>query len=156
MELYSLILPELLVGACPRSAADVARLLETGPVGAAISLQTDTDFERLALDWQALADLYRRHGIAAHRLPIVDFDAADLRRRLPAAVALLDELLAAHPRVFLHCNLGMERSPTVAVAYLAWRRGWPLNQAWEQVKRRRDCAPHFESLWRAHQTGAGR
>lgn len=153
MELYSIILPELVIGACPRGAADLARLAADAPVGAALSLQTDADLARLGTDWPALAALYAGQGIAAHRLPITDFDATDLRRRLPAAVAQLAALLEAHAAVYLHCTLGMERSPTVAVAYLAWRRGWPLNQAWEFVKQRRDCTPHFESLWLAHQAG---
>ncbi len=156
MELYSQILPELLVGACPRGAGDVARLRAEGTVEAALSLQTDVDLERLGLDWETLAERYRAADIRPHRLPIVDFDTADLRRRLPAAVDLLDELLAQHARVFLHCNLGMERSPTVAIAYLAWRRGWPLNQAWELVRHRRACTPQFESLWLAHRGDAQR
>eukprot|EP00976_Prorocentrum_cordatum_P023019 469776-Prorocentrum_minimum.AAC.1 len=54
------------------------------------------------------------------RQPFPDFDAEGLRRGLPRAVAVLDVLLRANHRVYLHCTAGLGRSPGVAIAYQYW------------------------------------
>jgi protein-tyrosine phosphatase len=58
-----------------------------------------------------------RHS-ALRRVPVRDFDAAELRSKLPECVRNLDGLLSAGHLVYLHCTAGINRSPTVAMAFL--------------------------------------
>ena len=80
------------------------------------------------------------------RVPVRDFDPDDLRKRLPACVQELHDLLSAGYIVYLHCTAGCGRSPTVAIAYLIWHRGVALADAWAYVRSRRDCSPTIEAI----------
>jgi protein-tyrosine phosphatase len=64
-------------------------------------------------------------------VPIVDCDDVSLQDRLPVAVAALEELRRRPPErvVFVHCSAGVQRSPTVVVAHLAWHLGHELEAA---------------------------
>ncbi|MCG6873113.1 MAG: dual specificity protein phosphatase family protein [Gammaproteobacteria bacterium] len=141
-----LLTAELVVGACPRSPADINWLRGRG-IRAVLCLQTDSDFHRLGIDWPELETAYAGNGLVVERAPITDFDATELRARLPAAASRLDALVKHHDRVYVHCTQGIERAPTVCVAYLAWHRGQPLRDAWTLVRAARNCAPNFEALW---------
>jgi len=155
---YTEILPELLIGSRPGAAADIQVLRDSLGVTAVLSLQSDADLARQDTRWDEQAARYGRAGILAERLPIVDFDARDLRQHLARAAAALDRMVRMPHRVYLHCTLGLNRAPTVAIAWLAWHRGEPLARAWQRVTQARECAPDFEALWvlnRARQTGDG-
>jgi protein-tyrosine phosphatase len=144
------ILPELLVGSHPGKPRDIAWLQERHAVRGVLSLQTDADHERLGIDWPAMVARYEASGMAVARVPIADFDSADLRANLERAVAALDRLTAEGARTYLHCSLGIGRAPSVAIAYLTWSRGWGLDQAWRHVRERRNCSPSFEAIWLAN------
>ena len=151
MNRYDPILPELSVGAHPGVRSEIRELKEQLGVTAVLNLQTDDDMEQLGIDWNGLLALYQGENITIRRLPIVDFDAAELRARLPAGAQALEELIRANHTVYCHCTLGVERSPSVAVAFLTWYRDWPLDKAWKHVKECRECLPNFEALWLSHE-----
>jgi hypothetical protein len=150
MPRYSIILPELLVGAYPRDGDEILALNRDAGVNAILNLQTDSDLTRLGIDWSGLLDACGAHGVLIERIPITDYDAADLRRQLAAGAGRVHRMIKSGHRVYLHCTLGLERSPSLAIAYLAWYRGWPLDQAWEHVRQQRQCTPNFEAVWLAH------
>jgi protein-tyrosine phosphatase len=136
---------ELLVGEYP-TAADAAWLRETHGIDAVVSLQDDAD---LASKNVLLADLVRAYaeaGIAFHHHPVADGDIDDLAARLPEILNVLEGLLAAGRRVYVHCNAGFNRAPTVAIAYLRANRGLSHEQAWRLMKERRSCAPYRRAL----------
>jgi protein-tyrosine phosphatase len=66
--------------------------------------------------------------------------------RLRAALSDLASLLSAQERVYLHCNAGLNRAPTLAIAYLRAHGGMSLNEALAHVKRRRSCGPFMTIL----------
>jgi protein-tyrosine phosphatase len=78
---------------------------------------------------------------------VTDFDSLDLKRQLPVCVMVLDELVSAGYRVYVHCTAGVTRSPTVIAAYLHWKLHWPLEEGAESSARRwlgdviRRCQP---------------
>jgi protein-tyrosine phosphatase len=146
---YDQILPELWVGACPRAPKDIDRLSRRAGITAVVNLQTDEDFVRLAIDWARVERHYHDRGIEIRRVAVTDFDAVDLRHKLPHAVQTVDELIRAGHTTYLHCSLGVGRAPSVAISYLAWCRDWGLDQAWHHVKTKRECAPSFEAIWLA-------
>jgi protein-tyrosine phosphatase len=78
-----------------------------------------------------------------------DFDAAELRSKLPECVRNLDGLLASGHVAYLHCTAGVNRSPTVAMAYLHRCRGWKLGEASAHVAERLWCSPNLEAVFAA-------
>jgi len=142
---YDAVLAELLVGRYPAAAEDVEHLRAREGVSAALSLQTDEDLRGLGLEWAEMAGWWAAAGIRCLRMPVRDGYLEELRARLPACVRALDELLAAGHRVYLHCSAGMNRSPSVAVAWLVWRQGMSLKEALALVKARRPCADPYRA-----------
>lgn len=135
----------LFVGEYPQPA-DVAWLREHLRVSAVVSLQDDADLAKKNVCIEVLEAAYALHGLSFHRVPVPDGDTRTLAAHLDALVARLDDLLGAGERVYLHCNAGMNRAPTVAIAYLHARRGLPLAEARDFVKRRRPCVPYMSVL----------
>ena len=128
---------ELWIGPCPAVSADFQDLKLRG-ISVILSLQSEEDVEEEPGWEQAEA---RSAGIAFRNVPVTDFDALDLKIRLPLCVQVLDEMIRAGERVYLHCTAGVSRSPTVAAAYLHWCSNLPLEQALAQVTEARNCCP---------------
>ncbi len=143
---YDAILDHLFVGTYPRTRGDVHQLKSDDGITGVLNLQTDEDIRACGLDWKRLSRHYQARGMEVERVPILDFDPIDLRARLGRAVDTLDGLMARHRRVYVHCTAGVGRSPAVAIAWLAWCRGWDLFEAVEFVKDKRRCAPYVEAI----------
>ena len=145
----SIILPDLLVGEFP-TPADAAWLRGEHGVTAVLNLQDDFDLASKGLELAELEQAYRAHALHFHHLPVPDCDDHALALRLADIVALLAELLHAGERVYLHCNAGMNRAPTAAIAYLHRHRGMALTEARDFVKQRRHCVPYMRVLERVY------
>jgi protein-tyrosine phosphatase len=143
---FDQILPQLFVGSRPRVAEDVDELAREAGISAVLNLQTDEDMSWYDIDWQNLEAHYRKTEIEVVRCPVRDFDPEDLREKLPECVHKLKELLEAGRTVYLHCTAGVNRSPTVAAAYLHRCRGWDVENAVAYVKERRNCSPEVEAI----------
>jgi protein-tyrosine phosphatase len=126
--------------------ADVPWLRDTFGVSAVVCLQDDAD---LASKRLRLADLRRAYldaAIAFEHVPVPDGDPEFLAERLPAVVELVHGHLEADRTVYLHCNAGMNRAPTAAIAYVHVRGGLALAEAIGFVKSRRSCVPYVRAL----------
>jgi len=148
------VLPELLVGEYPR-VEDLVWLRDVHGVTAVVSLQDEADLASKRLAAAELEATCASLGLAFARLPVADGDPDALAARLPAAVEHLHALIAAGARVYLHCNAGYNRAPTVAIAYLHVHHRLPLDEACEQVKARRSCVPYVSALRACYGDGAG-
>ena len=120
---YDPILDGLYVGAYARTRRDVDQLKRGDGITGVLNLQTDEDMRAYGLDWARLSRHYEARGMQVDRVPILDFDPADLRARLGHAVNALDVLIGRHQRVYVHCAAGVGRSPAWAIAWLARSRG---------------------------------
>ena len=155
---YCHVLPRLLFGPHPRSARDIDLLAQKEGVTAVLNLQTDEDITSLALDWDAIVSHYKQADIQLQRIPIHDFNPESLQEHLPAAVEQLARLLQEGHTVFVHCNAGAGRSPSIIVAYLHWVHGWELFDADAFVQSRRLCSPDLDAIraatdrWHARQS----
>jgi protein-tyrosine phosphatase len=145
------ILPNLFVGSCPQDVEDIDRLKRDFSITAVLSLQTDHDLLSWRIRWDKMRASYKRMGIEIRRVPVRDFDPDELRRLLPECVRVLDELLQAGHTVYLHCNAAVNRSPTVAIAYLHWIKGMTLEEATDHVMQRHSCEPYVEAIWLAEE-----
>ena len=141
----SIILPDLLVGEYPR-VADIPWLRDAHGVTAVLSLQDDLDLATRALEISALENGYRECALEFHRMPIPDCDDRALAGSIHDIVERLHQLLLRGRRVYVHCNAGMNRAPTVAIAYLHRHRDMSLPQARDFVKQRRHCVPYMRVL----------
>jgi len=119
----------VLVGSCPQSPRDVARLAEEAGVTHILQLQQGADLEYFGIDGDEIRRAAAAEGIRHLRVPVVDFDPFSLRDRLPDAVAVLDHALRSRtgdgsgdPVVYVHCTAGLGRAPAVALAHACWCR----------------------------------
>jgi protein-tyrosine phosphatase len=139
------ILPGLLVGEYPR-VEDLAWLRRQFGISAILSLQDDDDLANKGLSLASLLDECRSLGIEFRRWPIADGDAGAIDNAMLTVVDELHSLLEASHRVFVHCNAGYNRAPTVAIAYLCRHRGTLLREAVALTKERRPCVPFTSVL----------
>eukprot|EP00879_Flechtneria_rotunda_P017674 GHRR01018526.1.p1 GENE.GHRR01018526.1~~GHRR01018526.1.p1 ORF type:complete len:519 (+),score=171.17 GHRR01018526.1:515-2071(+) len=144
---YDFVLPDLIVGSCLQTAADVDKLVKEAGVTTVFSLQEDCDMEYFGIDITCIQQRCQEVGLAHVRFPVRDFDPFDLRQKLPKAVSQLAK--AHNPRhgvVYIHCTAGLGRAPATALAYMFWLRGWQLPEALEKLTSVRACSPRIESI----------
>lgn len=139
------IVHELLVGEYPRDT-DIEWLKREHGVTAVHNLQDDEDLQVNGIDLARLREKYEKHGIKFVRTPIQDGSSDEMAVRLKAALDDLQSLVGSNERVYLHCNAGLNRAPTLAIAYLRAHRGMSLNEAMAHVKARRACGPFMTVL----------
>jgi protein-tyrosine phosphatase len=142
----SRILPNLFVGPAPKSSRDIIYLKQDCEISAILNVQTDEDIAHWGLTRDSLESYYQKVGIEFQRVPVQDFDPEDLQRKLPQCVEVLDHLLHQGHKVYVHCSMGINRSPTVVIAYLHWIQGWRLEDAFAHVTKCRSCDPCIEAI----------
>jgi protein-tyrosine phosphatase len=141
----SVISSELLVGEYP-GQDDIGWLKDTYAITAVHNLQDDDDLRMNGLDPGLLRSEYDAHGIDYVRTPIQDGSADAMAERLEAALHDLCELVDSSGRVYVHCNAGMNRAPTLAIAFLRAYRQMSLDEAMMLVKKQRACGPFMTVL----------
>ena len=153
---FDQILLQLFVGSCPSDPADIDSLATNFCITAILNLQTDEDFASWGISWHEMERAYRKCSIKLRRVPVQDFNPEELRQKLPTCVQALSGLVRAGHTVYVHCSAGMNRSPSVVVAYLHWVQGMPLNEAVEYVMKRHPSDPYVEAIRLATEDRAAR
>jgi protein-tyrosine phosphatase len=143
------IVPRLLVGEYP-NLGDVPWLRDEHGVTTVVCLQDDADLASKRLRLRDLHAAYATAGIAFEHVPVPDGDPDFLADRLPLIVDVVHRHLDAGAVVYLHCNAGMNRAPTAAIAYVHVRGRMALAAALELVKARRSCVPYVKALERCY------
>jgi len=126
--------PHLYIGASVQPA-DIPRLHVAG-ITAILSLQ------QLGIDVpHAAAERMRRAcepHIRFHNVAIHDYDPAAIITAMPETLATLDALIGDGRVVYLHCSEGINRAPSVALAYLVRHERMDVDAALADVRR---CDP---------------
>lgn len=133
---------DLLMGAYPQDADDVAALQEAG-VTAVFNLVQDVEYE-LAGGRDACAAALARAGIREERVEVVDYGNL-LPDHIELAATTVLAWLDAGERVYVHCRAGWQRSAVVAAAALALHDGIDPEEALARIKRRKPSSeplPH--------------
>ncbi|CAL4920322.1 unnamed protein product [Urochloa decumbens] len=168
---YNFIRPDLIVGSClqvlianfsrqkiasylcliicihVQSPVDVDKLRKIG-VKTIFCLQQDSDLEYFGVNIRAIQDYCLQFKDIEHcRAEIRDFDAFDLRLRLPAVVSKLHKLVNCNGGVtYIHCTAGLGRAPAVALSYMFWILGYSLNEGHQLLQSKRACFPKLEAI----------
>ena len=143
---WNVVRHDLVVGSCPREPSDLDALRVETRVSAVLSLQHDECLEKQEIDYPRQVRYGRRIDLTMERYPLRDFDPADQRRGLPAAVRGLWGLLRQGHRVYVHCTAGINRSPLVVLAYLTLVEGTSLEEAMTLlVHARPEVCPTWEA-----------
>jgi len=137
------VTPHLFLGPAPLDDGDFQQL-ENLKITAIFSVENPQEGTGDAIDSERKAAI--RSGMRFENLPVTDFDRPELARKLPECVQTLEALLVRGETLYLHCTAGVNRSPTVAVAYLYWVQKWPLAKALAHVRGCRNCVPDREAI----------
>jgi len=138
---YAEVADDLLVGAYPQDAGDVAELQAAG-VTRIFNLVQDAEYDPGAREACVLA--LAEAGIEERRAELIDFgnlSPEHIELAAQAAIAWLEQ----GERVYLHCRAGMQRSATVAGAIVTLRDGVRPDDALELIRTRKPSArplPH--------------
>ncbi|NUN13084.1 MAG: dual specificity protein phosphatase family protein [Myxococcales bacterium] len=141
---FDRITKNIFVGPYPPDQESILQLKNQHGVTAILNLQSDDDLRRRGILWDRIWGFYTAHNIIVERVPIIDFAKADLQQQLGRAVSALHRMLSEHHTVYVHCNAGINRSPTVTIAYLAEHAGMSLTEAELFVTSRRECMPYTD------------
>ncbi|PSR98055.1 Phosphoglucan phosphatase DSP4 [Actinidia chinensis var. chinensis] len=144
---YNFIRPDLIVGSCLQTPEDVDKLRKIG-VKTIFCLQQDPDLEYFGVDITAIREYADTYDDIQHlRAEIRDFDAFDLRMRLPAVVSKLHKAINQNGGVtYVHCTAGLGRAPAVALTYMFWIQGYKLSEANSLLQSKRSCFPKLDAI----------
>ncbi|XP_052198680.1 phosphoglucan phosphatase DSP4, amyloplastic [Diospyros lotus] len=144
---YNFIRPDIIVGSCLQTPEDVDKLRNIG-VKTIFCLQQDSDLEYFSVDITAIREYVKTYDDIQHlRAEIRDFDAFDLRMRLPAVVSSLHKAINQNGGItYIHCTAGLGRAPTVAMAYMFWIQGYRLREAHNLLLSKRSCFPKLDAI----------
>lgn len=89
-------------------------------------------------------------------LKLNDSPKEDVLQLFKEVVAYINEAVAKGGRVFIHCQRGVSRGPTIALSYLMWQRNLSYEEAYPLLKSARSvCCPNpgfvFQLLEWEHQ-----
>jgi protein-tyrosine phosphatase len=124
---------DLLMGAYPQDADDVAALREAG-VTAVFNLVQDIEYEQEG-GRDACASALAAAGISEERVEVVDYGNL-LPGHIELAATTVLAWLQEGERVYVHCRAGMQRSATVAAAIVVLHEGVEPLEALERVRQR--------------------
>ncbi len=127
---------DLVMGAYPQDAEDVAALVDAG-VTRIFNLVQDVEYDPGARELSVAA--LHEAGIEETRLELVDFGSLEphqIELAAQAVIAWLDE----GQRVYVHCRAGWQRSATVVAAVLALRENLAPWKALETLRERKPTA----------------
>jgi protein-tyrosine phosphatase len=127
---------DLLMGAYPQDAEDVAALVEAR-VTRVFNLVQDVEYDPGARDVCMAA--ISEAGIEEERVELVDYGSLDADQIESAAQSVLSWLDQGE-RVYVHCRAGWQRSATIVAAIVSLREGVPPWEALDILRRRKPTA----------------
>lgn len=144
---YNFIRPDLIVGSCLQTPEDVDKLRSIG-VKTIFCLQQNSDLEYFGVDINGIREYAKTYDDIQHlRAEIRDFDAFDLRVRLPAVVSKLHKTINRNGGVtYVHCTAGLGRAPAVTLAYMFWVQGYKLIEAYNLLMGKRSSFPKLDAI----------
>jgi hypothetical protein len=135
----------LWVGRAPRAPEEFACLRDLG-VQDVLTLQTEDEARHGGILPPLAFRIAVANGLALHRVEIPDMSPSALRVRTPRAALLLKDLRGRGRRVYVHCAIGLNRSPTIVAAYLVLSRGLEPDAACALVESLHPSVPDRDAV----------
>jgi len=85
---------------------------------------------------------YRPAGIDFYGVPASDSPTYNIRPFFREAACFIEKALYGGGKVYVHCECGISRAPTIVLAFLLLRRGLSLRQALAVVRSKRSIFPN--------------
>jgi protein-tyrosine phosphatase len=79
----------------------------------------------------------KNHAIQYYHFPLKDVSGENLFKYYPQIDKILTDAENRGINVYVHCVVGMSRSPSIVIAYLMKRHKKPFKEVYEYVKNRR-------------------
>ncbi len=133
---FAEILDDLLIGAFPVDAEDVA-MLAWLTVDRVVNLVQDEEYREG--DREAVVAALAAATISERRIKFTDFGNLPAQG-LEAAVQEVCQSLREGHRTYLHCRAGQQRSAIVAAGVVALRQGLGVDEALDFVQQRKPSA----------------
>jgi atypical dual specificity phosphatase len=150
------ITDSIVIGTCPMAPDDLSRIQSHTGVSAILSLQHDDCLAYWNIDYEAMVQTGKALGLVMQRCPIKDFNVPDIRKRLPAAIRMLANMINFGHKVYVHCTAGLGRAPVVVLAYLILVEGYSAQDAIERILQERPGAvPAWEAFYGCREDLAG-
>ncbi len=127
---------DIVMGAYPQDAEDVAALVEAG-VTRIFNLVQDLEYDPGARDACVVA--LAEAGIEERRVELVDYGSLETGQIEDAAQTVL-AWLEAGERVYVHCRAGWQRSATIVAAITTLREGVEPWEALDILRMRKPTA----------------
>lgn len=64
-----------------------------------------------------------------YQISAVDDPSEDIKQYFASTNRFIENVLARHGKVLVHCTAGVSRSPTIILAYLIYKHGYSLDEA---------------------------
>ena len=142
------VTPSIVIGSCPMVSEDLKRVHSETGVSGVLSLQHDDCLAYWNINYQVMQRTGTELGMVMERWPIRDFDIADMRRQLSAAISKLAKMINNNHKVYLHCTAGLGRSTLVALGYLTLVENYSQEEAIQLIlKTRPGAVPAWEAYY---------
>ena len=134
---FAEVADDLVVGAYPQDARDVAALRDEG-VTRVFNLVRDLEYEE-ENGRETCAAALEAAGIEEERVEVEDYGSL-LPAQIERAVGVVRTWLDEGERVYLHCRAGWQRSAAVAAGVVAVRDGVGIDEALARIRERKPTA----------------
>mmetsp|Transcript_39351 Transcript_39351/g.47694 ORF Transcript_39351/g.47694 Transcript_39351/m.47694 type:complete len:414 (+) Transcript_39351:205-1446(+) len=147
---WARVTDHIIVGSCIQTVEDLDRIRTEENVGTILCLQEDKDMAWWDLDIKPIQRRAAETGMNHLRMPLRDFDAMDIRSNIASLISALSpemtSLKAEGKSLYVHCTAGLGRAPVVALAYMHWIEGTPLEDAYSSLFAVRRCHPQLKAI----------
>mmetsp|Transcript_307 Transcript_307/g.420 ORF Transcript_307/g.420 Transcript_307/m.420 type:complete len:321 (-) Transcript_307:105-1067(-) len=137
---WSQITPQIVAGSCPRTTADVDRLMDECGVTGFVSLQSDLEVRALGLESTHLYHHIINRGGAPTRVPVHPTNEHNQAVQIPDAVRTLTGHLNAGRVTYIYGTAGLDRTIYALVSYFCFLQRMPLEDAMKLVGSKRPQA----------------
>ncbi|XP_071446830.1 dual specificity protein phosphatase 19 [Hetaerina americana] len=88
--------------------------------------------------------VHPQNGIIFVYIPFLDIPEASLIEVLPKCFPVIDSALSTSGKIFVHCNAGVSRSPSVVLAYILYRSHF--RKPWASISYKEKCGKPLSLL----------
>lgn len=141
---YAKVQNKLYYGSYPQEQDDFKFIKTNLGLNIILNLQHKQDFAFGGLIPEVAHRMALNEYLSWTNIPIKDFNASDLMKKIPQVVAFLKHNISSG--VYVHCTKGLNRSATAVAAYLILFESFNATNAISKIRENRPEAIFYESV----------